>query len=367
MEHNNSRAEIGFLNAAFCLMVILIHILAVPVGALERSSGAYFFCYAPWRLSALVVQGFLFLSAMKMAMKYKNAPFSYGAFLKRRALSVALPYVAWVLVYDCYFVFCRRYFDFNMFALVKYIFNGQLVGHFYFIIALAQFYLLMPLWLFLARKKAPWVIGVSFVITLLSILAGAMAPYWAGPYPRLAPVLAWQDRWLFTYLLFWVLGLYAGTYYEKWKEFLKKHGKKIVFIFAAFAVLDLGLGYFASSRALMLPALDVTNNIIHYLYAIFGIFAFYLAASRLAEKGVKSRLVALIGASSYNIYLCHCLVLFVMEEFYLRFGISSQKTIFFINFVVVYLVSVGGCALYTALKGKLIKRIKSKKQGMIAS
>ena len=164
-----------------------------------------------------------------------------------------------------------------------------------------------------------------------------------------------------------MLGLFAGTYYENWKAFLNKHGKKIVFAFFAFAVLDLGLGYFASSRELMLPALDIANNVIHCFYAICGIFAFYLAASRLAEKGAGSRLVSLIGAASYNIYLCHCLVLFLLEDVYQRFGITSQKTIFFINFVVVYLASAGGCALYAALKGKLKKRIKNKKQGMIAS
>lgn len=180
MEHNNSRAEIGFLNAAFCLLVILIHIFAVPVGALARSSGAYFFCYAPWRLSALVVQGFLFLSAMKMAMKYKNAPFSYGAFLKRRALSVALPmwHGFWCMI--AILCFAAVILILTCLRWVKYIFNGQLVGHFYFIIALAQFYLLMPLWLFLARKKAPWVIGVSFVITLLSILQGPWRPIGRG-------------------------------------------------------------------------------------------------------------------------------------------------------------------------------------------
>lgn len=62
----NKKYEISFLNTLFCVLVIFIHVVSAPVTDLEKGTAAWTAVFVPWRLSAFVVQGFIFLSGMKM-------------------------------------------------------------------------------------------------------------------------------------------------------------------------------------------------------------------------------------------------------------------------------------------------------------
>jgi len=70
------KAELSFLNILFCALVILIHVLSEPITHLEKESLAYAVVFFPWRLSAFVVQGFVFLAGVKMALGFAK-PIKY--------------------------------------------------------------------------------------------------------------------------------------------------------------------------------------------------------------------------------------------------------------------------------------------------
>ena len=78
------RREIDFANVFLCLLVMLIHILSKAVSALDRTSLQFAAVYIPSRLSSFVVQGFIFLSAVKYFMRYKDGGFDYVGFIKAR-------------------------------------------------------------------------------------------------------------------------------------------------------------------------------------------------------------------------------------------------------------------------------------------
>lgn len=77
MEKRNRLPELSYLNLTFCILVALIHILSEPVSSLDRSSLQYFVVMIPHRLSSFVVQGFIFLSGLKLCLGGRckiNAP-----------------------------------------------------------------------------------------------------------------------------------------------------------------------------------------------------------------------------------------------------------------------------------------------------
>ena len=61
--------ELSSMNIVFCLLVIFIHVSSAPVTGLSKESWQYAVFFVPWRLSAFVVQGFIFLSGLKMFLK----------------------------------------------------------------------------------------------------------------------------------------------------------------------------------------------------------------------------------------------------------------------------------------------------------
>lgn len=146
------RRELSLLNLFFCLLVIFIHVSSWTLNVMDRQTIAYVGLLIPWRLSAFVVQGFLFLSGAKLFLADK--PFSYRHFLCRRAAKLLPGYLFFIAVYELYFIKHFGY-TFSFRALAEYVFLGTLCAHFYYLIVLAQFYLLMPLWRLLVRRCPP--------------------------------------------------------------------------------------------------------------------------------------------------------------------------------------------------------------------
>ena len=85
-----------------CLFVIFVHVISWTIGDMDKSSIAYVFTLIPWRLAQFVVQGFVFLSAVKLFASGKEQ--NYENFLVGRYKRVIIPYVLWVILYYVYFI-----------------------------------------------------------------------------------------------------------------------------------------------------------------------------------------------------------------------------------------------------------------------
>ena len=86
----------------------------------------------------------------------------------KRIKTVLIPYIFAVLIYYVYFM-RNGYFPFSVKDIVFYVLSGSLVSPFYFIVAIMQFYLLMPLWIKMTEKIKPLpAIAISLVIMLVA-------------------------------------------------------------------------------------------------------------------------------------------------------------------------------------------------------
>lgn len=162
---NIRKQEIGLVSVCLCILVVFIHVSSWTIQDMDKQSVQFILLLTPWRLSAFVVQGFIFLSGLKLFLSQK--PFSYGAFLRSRAKKILLPYLIWVGLYYAFFI-AIGWYRFSLLDLAEYIFLGTLCAHFYFIVIIVQFYLLMPLFrALLSRFDARLLCAVTLLLTIL--------------------------------------------------------------------------------------------------------------------------------------------------------------------------------------------------------
>lgn len=225
------RAEISLCNILFCLLVVWIHVSSAPVSTLEPASWQYAIVYFPWKLAAFVVQGFLFLSAVKLFLRPQEA-FSYRRFWRSRLCRIVLPYLVWVCIYYVYFV-ARGYFPFRVGDLLRYMVVGDLSAHFYFIVILVQFYLLMPLWRVMVRQVDGTV--AMLLALLISLMVGSICPTWwrcLRPATTLRTLIAFSPPISSGGLP----GAMRAHHYGDFCAMLRRQRGVLIILFAVFAV-----------------------------------------------------------------------------------------------------------------------------------
>lgn len=330
------RRELSFLNLLFCMLVIFIHVSSWTLSAMDRSSLAYIGLLVPWRLSAFVVQGFLFLSGVKLFLSEK--PFSYGKFLCGRAKKLLPGYLFFIAVYYLYFI--RHFgYTFSFRDLGEYVFLGTLCSHFYYLIALAQFYLLMPLWRFLLDRCRPIPLAVGAVLLTALFKQFAHFPY--------------DDRVFPAYLCYFLLGAIVGRHYRAVTAFLKKRILPLCGIFLLFAAADAAL----TVRAQVCGIIFAAFEILHLGYCLAAIAFLLSAALRLADRiQALPRPLVLADKASYYVYLSHILPIYVANDLLYRAGITDLLYTFLLRGIFTYVVTLAGCIGYILLKERRIRK-----------
>lgn len=325
------------------MLVIFIHVSSQAVTGLEKGSAAYGLVFTLWKLSAFAVQGFLFISGIKMILSIKaKEKFSYPKYLWGRFKSIVVPYLLWVLIY--YIYFCSiGYFPFKASDFIGYVIRGDLVAHFYFVITIVQFYLLAPLWI-KAAEKANACAAIVFGL-FVTLLLGQWLPF------------AYNDRVFTTYIFYWIIGIFAGTDYEKFIETLKKNRAFILIVFVISGSADV---YFSMNGWYGF------NETLHVLYCVSAIMSMYIIAIALCKvlpKFFESKFFSTLNSSTYYVYLSHCLLIFILNDKLPKAGISSIKGQLISKAIIVYTVTISLSMFYVVLKKyvkKLLTRDKQK-------
>lgn len=314
------RGEIDFANVFLCLLVMLIHILSKAVSALDRTSLRFAVVFIPSRLSSFVVQGFIFLSAVKYFIRYSGGGLDYRDFLKARIKTVVVPYIIWNIIY--YFTLMPLgYFVFDLGELVRYICIGNMISHFYFVVIIVQFYVLMPFWIWLVRKVRP---SALIIVSLAAMII-------FGQYA--ARGFAYNDRIFIKYIFYWICGCCAGKYYDRFIGWIKEHWKLLASVFFAAAVSDGILTWMNTSGIRHVAGLEN----IHIAYCTAAI-AFVLAVgARTYGKLVDKKIFSVINRQSYNIYLSHCLTLYFADFAAERLFAFGQGGLLVFRMVVCYI------------------------------
>ncbi|MBQ6893588.1 MAG: acyltransferase [Clostridia bacterium] len=326
------KSEISLLNILMCLAVVFVHILSWTIGNVDKSSVQYIFVLVPWRLLQFVVQGFIFLSAVKLFSSKKEA--NYESFLAGRYKRVVLPYVIWVLVYYVYFI---KYFGytFSFDKLGEYLFFGTICSHFYFVVIIMQFYLNMPLFKWLTKK-----------VNLIALCVGSVI--FTALFKQYVH-FQYDDRVFPAYLCYFAIGAAVGLHYEKAKEFIKRRFYLAAVPFVLFAFFDALCTY----RAQVFGDTFKYIEIVHLFYCIFATLFFFGLFVLLSNGKKIPKFLALLDRSSYSIYLSHVLFIYIANDLAARLNIVGITENLVFRAVFTYVLTLGLCMAVAAITEKI--------------
>lgn len=350
--------EISFLNILLCILVVFIHVSSEPVSSLDKANLSWALCFIPWRLSAFAVQGFLLLSGVKLFLGSRGKILTpYPAFIAKRFRTVFLPYTAWVVVYYIYFL-RLGYFEFSLIDLASYIVKGDLVGHFYFVIAIMQFYMLMPLWRRIVNRYSA--VSALSAALLATVVCGQYLPQIIGVFAK-DFYFACNDRAFTTYIFYFLCGCYIGSNYESFIDNLTSRKLAVTVLFAVTAVLDGIFSLKVWRGEITAPFLET----VHIAYIISAIMFFLmLSASLFSKRERLPKLLAKIDRVSYAVYLAHPLFIFWVNAVFLeRFG--SLKVRYALRILLTYTAVFGLCLAWGEIKTSIKKVILRRRKGGI--
>ena len=330
--------EVSVFEFFLCMFVILIHLFSEGVDTLPKWSFWSVLFSSITRLATFAVPGFIFTSGLKLFYKYgESRHFPYPKFLWDRLKKICFPYWVAIIVYYLVLSFGIGIYEFHWDDLWHFLITGDISAQFYFVILILQFYLLMPIWIYLSRVKNKVFGSILLAVSLvLTVFFRMNFPYTAVIH-KIFPA----------YLFFWILGMYVGLHYEAFEKFLIK-GKP--FLYGGWlltAVAHCVLSYMQFAGVMVYGF----SPIIMVLFCSFSIFGFY-AYIRELTISLESRgkgLLTSISQASYDIYLWHCLIIIVMNWLMTKMEIDQILKRFVINCLTTYSISIIFCVLYSTI------------------
>lgn len=333
------KSDIVFLNTLFCLLVVFIHIASETVTEAPKSSALFKTVYTAQKLSCFVVPGFIMLSGAKLFINRADIT-SYPKYYFLRIKRIVIPYIFWSCVYYLYLCINKEA-DFDFYELLYGILNGRIWAHFYFVIVLIQFVALAPIWLRLFDKGNPAVhIAFSLIITIIvSMYLPAVLTY---AFPDI-PDVDFSNCFL-CYQAYWTSGCIIGKHYKEFRNYLKSN---VVMIVVGFFVCAAAEGYLSLITCAAEPD---WMKLFHMLYAMSALLFFYLISQLFIGKAKALLLpVTFVNASSYTVYLMHCLVIVVVNRQLDTREIYDIADRFVYRTVFVYFVCIMFCIIWRAV------------------
>lgn len=321
--------EVVIMNALLCLGVVLIHLTSVPLATLNPERAIYVLFFAVNRLLCFCVPAFIFLTGFKLCGKYGDEKMDLKQFFAGRFKKVVVPYLIAVAVYFIYLWYKNSIVPAE---IPQYIFLGTLVAHFYYIIIAVQCYILFPLIKNIFNKYPIWVSLAAVICTV------CFSEFIRFPY---------SDRFVGTYLLYFILGMLFKKY-----DLGRKANKYYLITLIGYifvSLIHIRLFYLQALGKIMYHYASLANII----YVFFSIVVIYGTCLWISEKGkCIFNISQAISKVSYNVYLYHILVMFVMQYEVLSRIDVAPPAYFAASFVVVY----GLIFIYSWLKSGVEKK-----------
>ena len=206
-----------------------------------------------------------------------------------------------------------------------------------------QFYLLMPLWIKMTEKIKP---AVAIILSLfIMLIAKHYIPQLLSGYEKIA---TYNDRIFTTYLIYWTAGCYVGKNYTSVCRYAKKLLIPIMIFFIAAASADILFSYRTFVYGQYFPFLE-NLHMIYCILAIMFLFSLFTHVKNIPFADT-------LNSVSFNVYLYHCLVIFIFNDFMARLGITSITVQFILRILLAYGITFTLCIIYQNIKTKIKKQ-----------
>ncbi len=237
-----------------------------------------------------------------------------GRFWRRRYLYVAVPYVAWTLIYEAYNHWGPNHAHWSLAVFGHDLLYGGAMYHLYFLVVTMQLYLVFPALLAFVRRTA-------HVAGRVLIVAGAANGAWLAA-TQWVPAPAGPAGWLWihayeilpTYSVYVLAGCYAAVHLPRLQEWVEDRGRAVFWgsvlcTLGALAAYAVQLGWMQPRNAanVLQPATLLSCA------AALG-FLYLLGSRWAAGPRRRQHTVAVLSDASFGVYLAHPLVLQVLLD-----------------------------------------------------
>ncbi len=349
--------ELSLAGIVLMLLVIFIHSSAECVSGYDVNSLHFVLTAAAQRTASFAVQGFLFLAGLKLAFGFGSG-FSLLRYARGRLVRIGLPYLVAFAAFLAVSVLSGRYSPSFPGTVVDFI-TGRSASHFYFVFIMAQFCLLVPLWLLLFRKADDMLF--VFVSLFLTMICMDHLPEIVRLCTNYRIELTINDRLFTSFLFFWAAGMTAGKHYEAFTSYLEKHGRSLLVLWAISAAADSAL--FIGIRRGTYYAL--WSNYFHLFTSAAAILALLSVALKLKDAPIcRTPVFRAADRASYLVYLWHPMVILFLDAAMNRAGIASLSLRFVLRFLFAVLLAPALCILWQKLTSLLaVRRAEETKGG----
>jgi peptidoglycan/LPS O-acetylase OafA/YrhL len=293
-------------------------------------------------------EAFLFVSACMLTYSYRQLlVVDLGNYARRRFSSIVVPYLCWTLIY---FLFLLRTDSGSWTSILGHLGYLTVTGYYqlYYLVVLAEFYLLFPLLLMVVRRTAGHhglLLAVSGAVQVLflSLMHWEILPTWLQGF--------WATREITSYQLYLVLGMVIAVHLDEVHSWLLSHVRLVVVFTLASAALAEGW-YFLSA-----------DNVVSWLgsstdpfqpvvipFNLGAIACIYLVGVALVDQRRSRRTRAVVQSGSdnaYGVYLAQMIFIVALGWF------GWNRLDGFVPWPIVCLVTVAlvflACVALTAL------------------
>lgn len=348
----NKLAEIEWIRAISCLLVIIIHVTAEFWTSFIKGSVQYKFNIGLNTIAQFAVPGFIFLSGFVSYYVYHNKEYRTLDFYKKRMFKILIPYFVWSIIY---IILNYNLYNYPIYlkTMAKDILIGRASFHLYYMVLIIQFYLVFPLLLKTYKKIDNKFISLAgFLAINIFVILFVKTPF--------------KDRLFPNYLMFFGLGFFLAEL--KLKGFVASKALKVG-IFSLYSIIAL---YYLMERYRVISELPLISNELYrfawWYFSAISIIGIYLLANIIKAKRVnliENKIVQSLSNHSFNIYLSHIFFITILRQlsWFNQFKAYSMTLAFVFELVIIIgiswlssiaLAKIKHLAYYNRLKGSYL-------------
>lgn len=324
------------MNAVLALAVILAHTISEPFVTYERGSLGNIIFFSLNKILSAAVAGFIFLSSLKFFNNANyNKDFNYLKFISNKLKKLYLPYLIFTAVYYLYFVY-RNFYTFDIREYIVMVLKGSMVSPFYFIIAIFQFYLLMPVFKYIADKfNAFAVIAVSLILNMFFkylIGTGGSSNFLIDLYIKNGDIV------FISFIFYWIAGVYAGKHYKEFHRFIINRSVLITILFLLLTPLHIYLSY----QNYMANYYYKYAEIAHIIFCSLSMLELYIISVKISGLNISflDTIFKFLSSISYYLYLSHSLFIYLVDHLFYKLNFHKISARFIGRTILVFFLSI---------------------------
>jgi peptidoglycan/LPS O-acetylase OafA/YrhL len=268
---------------------------------------------------------FFALTGFVLVYSTMGRPLRAGSFWRKRVAYVAVPYLAWSVLYYAYAVFGPDHLRPSVASFGWDLLYGSAEYHLYFLLVTLQLYLAFP-WIsrFVHRTahRAGPVLAAVAVVNLLWMAVVAYVPTPASGVPA----------WLFdhayellpSYAMYVLAGCYAAVHLDRIQAFVQRRSTSLLKL-AGLSALGAVVVYLAQLPFMAPRTADQVIQPGSIFSCVAALIVTYVIGARWASgPRRRQRTIEVLSDASFGVYLAHPLVLLFLTD-YLGFGNNGQR------------------------------------------